>query len=98
MNRFLNFFKNYITYKIVLRECLNTSTNDFIIIQDRMMVGVLEVLKNIQQNQVRMMDALSKMTVEQHNICTSLMSLTNAYIEVHKGEHPSVENFHLSQS
>ena len=62
------------------------------------MVSVLETLKSIQQNGARLMEALSKMAFEQHNICTSLISLTNAYIEVHKGEHPSVENFHLSQS
>ena len=58
----------------------------------------MEVLRSIQQTQVEMRDALVKIAAETHDICVSLMSLTNAYVEVHKHEHPNVENFHLSQS
>ena len=46
-------------------------------------------MKNIQES-------LTKIVTEQHNLCLSLMSFTNAFIEVHKNEHPSIEEFHLS--
>ena len=62
-----------------------------------MMSQAIDLLKNIQQTQEKMLETLSKVANAQQNIYTSLISLTNAYIEVHKKEHPSVENFHLSQ-
>ena len=66
------------------------------LLQDDLLKQAIESMQRMEKTQLEMQSTLTKMVLEQHNVCLSLMALTNAYIEVHKKEHPNVEQFHLS--
>lgn len=57
-----------------------------------------DVLNTMEKTQAAIQDALVKMGGDVRDLCLAVMSLTNAYVEVHKKDHPAVANFHLSQS
>ena len=57
----------------------------------------VEALQAIQQSVSGIQQSAAQMAVNQNDLCVTMISLANAYIEVHKKEHPEVEKFHLSQ-